>query len=146
MITINNQINLIGNVGVDPEQKGKTKDGNPVTCFAIAQSVSTFDHDTGVRSQQEPQWFKVSCFSNLANRAFLNLKKGDLVLVTGELKARTYKTVEGDKKAGFEVIASDVLKVQRLSSKANITQTTKQNEEAVSGPLFDDWNGEAMES
>ena len=145
MITINNQINVIGNIGVDPEQRGKTKDGLPVICFAIAQSMSGFDHETGEKIQKDPQWFRVSCFSKLASRAQRNLKKGDLVLVTGELKARSYKTEKGEKKGGFEIIAADVLKVQRLRG----TTTPASNpliEEAVSGPALEDWNEEVIES
>jgi single stranded DNA-binding protein len=143
MITINNQINVIGNVGLDPEQRGKTKDGSPVICFAIAQSLSTFDHETGEKTLKDAQWFRVCCFSNLANRAQLNLKKGDLVLVTGELKSRSYKTEKGEKKVGFEIIASDVLKVQRLRGKNNLA-TAPQAEEAIAGPSFEDWNEEVI--
>ncbi len=145
MITINNQINVIGNVGLDPEQRGKTKDGFPVICFAIAQSMSGFDHETGEKIQKDPQWFRVSCFSKLASRAQINLKKGDLVLVTGELKARSYKTEKGEKKAGFEIIASDVLKVQRLRGTTLPTSTTHLDE-VVSGPSTDDWNEEVIGS
>lgn len=145
MITINNQINLIGNLGVDPEQRGKTKDGFPVICFAIAQSMSGFDHETGEKIQKDPQWFRVSCFSKLANRAQLNLKKGDLVLVTGELKARSFKTEKGEKKAGFEIIASDVLKVQRLRG-TTLPASPPLVDEAASGPSFEDWNEEVIGS
>ena len=145
MITINNQINVIGNIGVDPEKRGKTKDGIPVINFAIAQSMSGIDPVTGEKIQKDPQWFRVTCFSNLAARAQLNLKKGDLVLVTGELKARSYKTEKGEKKAGFEIIAADVLKVQRLRGKKN-TDTAPQIDEAVSSPSFEDWDKEVVES
>ena len=143
MITINNQINMIGNIGVDPEQRGKTKDGNPVICFAIAQSMNGIDPQTGEKIQKDPQWFRVSCFSNLATRAQLNLKKGDLVLVTGELKAKSYTTEKGEKRSGFEVIASDILKVQRLRGK-NPPINKTEVDEAVSGPSFEDWNEEVI--
>jgi len=143
MMTINNQINVIGNLGVDPEQRGSTKDGKPVICFPIAQSMGGIDPETGEKIQKDPQWFRVSCFGNLAERALLNIKKGDLVLVTGELKARSYQTEKGEKKAGFEIIASDVLKVQRLRGK-NTPIPKSQVDEAVSGPSFEDWSEEVV--
>lgn len=145
MMTINNQINVIGNLGLEPEERGKTKDGHPVVCFAIAQSMSSINPVTRERIEREAQWFRVSCFSSLATRALSNLKKGDLILVTGELKSNSYTTQKGETRAGYEILASDVLKVQRLRL-PNHKTTSSHEEEAVSGPNFDDWTGEVSQS
>lgn len=145
MMTINNQISVIGNLGLEPEERGKTKEGHPVVCFAIAQSMSSINPVTRERVEREAQWFRVSCFSSLAIRAISNLKKGDLVLVTGELKSNTYTTQKGETRAGYEILAGDVLKVQRLRL-PNQKVSTPQIDEAVSGPNFDDWTPEVTSS
>ncbi len=145
MITINNQINIIGNLGLDPKERGKIKDGHPVVCFAIAQSVSSINPITRERVEREAQWFRVSCFSSLATRAISNLKKGDLVLVTGELKSNSYTTKKGEPRTCYEILASDVLKVERLRL-PNQKVSTLQQDKIVSGPSTDDWTGEVSSS
>lgn len=113
-VNTSNQITLIGNIGEAPALKTKTKTGNSVVGFAIAQSVASRDPDFGEHVQQDPQWFRVVCFGSLGDRVVVNASKGDLVLVSGELKARPYTDKTGAKRLAFEIVASDVLKVERL--------------------------------
>lgn len=110
-----NQITVIGNVGEEPKAKTTTKDGKTVAAFAIAQNVSHIDSESGQRVEGDPQWFRVTCFGSLADRVVLGACKGDLVLVAGEMKTRNYTDKSGSKRMAFEIIASEVLKVERLS-------------------------------
>ncbi len=113
-----NQVQLIGNIGRTPEQSAKTKDGRPVVRFALAQDVSAIDTSTQKLIKKEPQWFQVSCFAGLAERS-LTLTKGDLVLVIGELKSRSYETDAGEKRTSVEIIADHILRVERLRKSPN---------------------------
>ena len=135
-----NQITVIGNVGVAPEIKTKTKAGKDVVAFAIAQNVSAVDPESGERVLREPQWFRVTCFGSLAERVVANARKGDLVFVAGELKARTYSDKAGTKRLAFEIVAGEVLKVERL----RLASEKKVQEPVTPGPIFDEWNGEGV--
>lgn len=135
-----NQISVIGNVGEAPASKTKTKSGKNVVAFAVAQNVMGIDPQSGERVQRDPQWFRVTCFGTLGDRVLANAKKGDLVLVAGELKARSYTDKAGAKRAAFEIVARDVLKVERL----RLPPEAKAADDAASGPTFEDWSGEEV--
>ena len=113
-----NHISIIGNVGEAPESKTTTKSGKNVVAFAIAQNANGIDAESGEWVPREPQWFRVTCFGSLADRVVANARKGDLLLVAGELKARSYSDKAGAKRLAFEIIAAEVLKVERLRSEA----------------------------
>ncbi|MGK5083504.1 single-stranded DNA-binding protein [Bdellovibrionota bacterium FG-1] len=133
-----NQITVIGNVGEAPEARAKTKSGKSVVAFAIAQNVSGVDADSGERVQREPQWFRITCFGSLGDRVVANARKGDLLLVAGELKVSPYTDKAGTKRLAFEIVASDVLKVERLRA----ARDEKTGE--APGPTFDQWTGEGV--
>ena len=141
-----NQITVIGNVGEAPEMKTKTKAGKSVVAFAIAQNVSGVDLESGERLEREPQWFRVTCFGNLGDRVVANAHKGDLLLVAGELNCRTYIDKAGVKRLAFEIVAADVLKVERLraASAGNDHETMLPGAGAPSGPTFEQWTGEGV--
>lgn len=119
-MSIHNQISIIGNVGSPPEHKGKTQAGKSIAGFALAQSATTLNPETQERTWKEPQWFQISCFAGLAEKVCGNLKKGDLILVSGELKARSYTSKTGEKRLSFEITAQDVLRVERLKQQAPV--------------------------
>lgn len=109
-----NQISVIGNVGEPPAVKTTTQAEKNVVSFAIAQNVTGIDQETGARVQRDAQWFRVTCFGGLGDRVLAHAKTGDLVLVVGELKARTYADKTGAKRLAFEIVAGEVLKVEQL--------------------------------
>ena len=119
---IRNQIQLIGNVGRAPEQVARTKDEKPVVRFAIAQDVNGMDAATQRFVKKESQWFQVSCFAAVAERALGSLRKGDLVVVSGELKSRSYQVEGGEKRTSVEIVAQEIFRLERLR-KATATAT-----------------------
>jgi single-strand DNA-binding protein len=138
MSTLNNFVRLIGNVGAAPEARGKTNEGKLIVSFAIAQNVSGLDPKTRERVRKDPQWFHVSCFASLAERVLATLKKGDLIQVTGEMKAKQYKTRNGESRRAFEVIAEDILRIERLRSAEKSDPAESLD---LVAPAFDEWNG-----
>jgi single-strand DNA-binding protein len=111
---IRNQVQIIGNVGRAPTLTAKTKDLKPVVCFAIAQDVNGMDEATQKLVKKDAQWFQVSCFAGLAERTLNSLQKGDLVVVSGELKSRAYQTSTGEKRTSTEIVANEVFRLERL--------------------------------
>jgi single-stranded DNA-binding protein len=108
-----NRIQLIGSVYKAPEQTATTKDLKPVVRFAIAQSFGGMDTATQKGVKKDPQWFPVTCFASIAEKA-LNLNKDDLVLVSGELRSRSYQTNNNEVRTSIEIIARDVFLMRHL--------------------------------
>jgi len=110
------EVQIIGNLGATPEEKGQARDQQPIVSFNIAKNASYIDPKTKQRVKREPEWFQVTCFSRLAARVKASLKKGELVLVSGRLRSRTFQNAAGEKRSAFEIVAQDILRVERLSS------------------------------
>ena len=105
-----NKVMLIGNVGNDPEMRF-TPNGNPVTSFRIATN-RVFNTPEGEK-KQETDWFSVVTWSKLAELCNQYLTKGKLVYVEGRLRTRTWDGTDGQKHSRTEVIANQVIFLDR---------------------------------
>jgi single-strand DNA-binding protein len=101
-----NAVTLMGNTGGDPEVK-YTTDGGAVATFNIAISEKFKTKSSG-ELKERTDWFKVVCFSQLAETIGKWVGKGDKLLVWGSLRKREWTTPEGDKRSSIEVVANRV--------------------------------------
>ena len=85
------KIVIIGNVGRDPELR-MTPNGKPVCEFSVAVNRVTGKADD---RQEQTDWYRVSCWSTLAERAQQMITKGRLVYIEGRFTPRTYTDREG---------------------------------------------------
>jgi single-strand DNA-binding protein len=108
-----NKVMLIGNVGKEPEMRF-TPNGSPVTSFSVATN-RTFNTPDGEK-KQETDWFSVVTWSKLAELCNQYLTKGKLVYVEGRLRNRTWDGTDGQKHFRTEVIASQVLFLDRAGA------------------------------
>ena len=99
------KIIIIGNVGRDPELK-MTPNGRPVCEFSVAVNRITGKSDSGER-QEQTDWYRVSCWQNLADRAQQVVQKGRLVYVEGRFQPRMYTDREGRERTSFDISAND---------------------------------------
>src|SRR5438552_13028939 len=99
------KIVIIGNVGRDPELR-MTPNGRPVCEFSVAVNRVTGRSDGGDR-QEQTDWYRVSCWSTLAERAQQMITKGRLVYVEGRFTPRTYTDREGKERLSLDISASD---------------------------------------
>jgi len=86
---------LIGNIVADPELKF-LESGNAVVSFTVAVK----------KKKGEDTWtsfFDCSAFGSIAENIANSLKKGDRVVLTGELKQRTYEDKSGNKRSAVEL-------------------------------------------
>ena len=104
-----NKVMLIGNLGADPEMK-YTANGSAVTTFRIAVSRS-FGGD-GER-REETEWFTVVTWNKLAELVGQHLQKGRKVFIDGRLTTRSWDGPDGQKRYRTEVIANQVLFLDR---------------------------------
>ena len=100
-------ITVVGNVGAPPRTRVLAS-GAVVTDFRIASTPRRVDKATGAWSDGETIWFGVSCWRLLAENVAASLRTGDRVVVTGSLRAHSWKTEQGEERSGLEVDAQTV--------------------------------------
>ena len=100
-----NKVQLIGNLGNNPEVKEFDK--NRVANFTIATNESYKDKNG--KKVEETQWHNIVAWGNLALLAQNYLHKGKKVVVEGKLRYRTFDGKDGVKHYVTEILAQDIL-------------------------------------
>jgi len=93
---------VVGYLGRDPEMR-YTPTGVPVTSFSMA-TTRKWTNANG-EPQEKTTWFRVTCWRKLAESAAQYLKKGQAVLVEGEIDASAWTDKEGNPRASLELNA-----------------------------------------
>ncbi len=101
-----NRVNLIGNLGQDPELK-TTDNGKKVTRFTLATNDS-YKNSEGQKIE-ETTWHNIVAWNGLAETITKFLKKGREVAVEGKIVYRTYEDKKGVTKNVTEIVLSDLL-------------------------------------
>lgn len=113
MNTLRNKVQLIGNLGQNPEIR-TFDNGKSVARFSLATTDSYRD-STG-KKITETQWHNLVAWGNLAKIAEKYLIKGSEVAVEGKLTHRVYDDKEGKKKYFTEVVISDLVMMRGKST------------------------------
>ena len=107
-----NKVMLIGNLGKDPDIQ--YLEGNiPVSKFPLATTESYKDKNGKLISQTE--WHNVVLWRGLAELAQKYLHKSSLVYVEGRLKTRYWEDRDHNKKAATEIIAENLIMLDKRS-------------------------------
>lgn len=117
---------IVGNVGRDPEMR-YTQGGTAVCDFSVA--VNRKWTDKSGEQREKATWFRISAWDRLAETCNTYVKKGMLVLVTGEVEASAWISQDGEAKATLELTARDV---KFLSTKGDTAASDQ------GGPAADD--------
>ncbi|MEJ5241285.1 MAG: single-stranded DNA-binding protein [Anaerolineales bacterium] len=123
-----NKIQIIGNLGRDPEMR-YTPSGRPVTTFPVAVSRSWNTAD-GER-HTETEWFNVVAWGTLAEVCKQYLSKGQQVYIEGRLKTRRWEDKEGLPRVSVEIIANEMMMLGERRSENNHFQETAIAEEEI---------------
>ncbi len=98
-----NKVQLIGNLGADPEVKTLTG-GNKVVNLSIATSESWKDKDSGEK-RERTEWHRVVIWNEgLGKVAEDYLHKGDKVYIEGQLQTRKWQDQAGEYHYSTEVV------------------------------------------
>jgi len=124
-----NKVMLIGNLGSDPEMRF-TPSGNPVTTFRIATN-RVYNTPEGER-KEETEWFSIVTWSKLAETCNQYLTKGQKVYCEGRIHTRTWDGQDGQKHYRTEIIASQVIFLDKKAAPAN---TDEKGEEIEPGEI-----------
>ncbi len=106
MNAMRNKVQLIGNVGNDPEIK--TFDGGKkVVNFTLATNES-YKNEKGEKVEQT-EWHKITAWGKIADIIEKYVTKGKEIALEGKLTHRSYDDKNGEKRFITEVVANDVL-------------------------------------
>ncbi len=97
------QLIIVGNVGRDPEFK-YLESGIAVCSFSVAVSKVT---GRGEQRKEKTTWFRVTIWRERAETASQLIKKGQRVLLVGEVEARAYTDKDGKPAASLEMTANE---------------------------------------
>ena len=104
-------ISVKGNLGSDPDLKF-SKNNTAYCNFSLAYTPRK--QVNGEWKDGEVSWFKVIVFGTNAEAVADTFRKGDSVLVIGDLEQKTYTDKEGNEKTSLEILAKHVGLVPRL--------------------------------
>jgi len=106
MSTLRNKVQLIGNLGNDPEiinlESGKT-----LAKFSIATNES-YTNNKGEKVT-DTQWHNIVAWGKTAQIIEKYVTKGKEVAIEGKLTSRSYETKEGEKRYITEVVCNELM-------------------------------------
>lgn len=100
-----NKVQLIGNLGLDPETRS-TPEGKQVTRFRMAVN-RVFKNREG-ESIEDTQWFNIEAWSGLAKVIEEYLQSGDRVYIEGRLRTDKYEK-DGETKYFTKVVVHELI-------------------------------------
>ena len=106
MNAMKNKVQLIGNVGQDPEVK-TFEGGKKVASLTIATN-EYYKNEKGEKIE-DTQWHRVTAWGKLADLIEKYVTKGKEIAIEGKLTHRSYDDKEGNKRYITEVVANDIL-------------------------------------
>lgn len=108
MNALKNKVQLMGNLGNDPEVK-KMENGRKMARFSVATNES-YKNAKG-EWVENTQWHNLTAWGSVAENVEKNLFKGTEVLIEGKLVNGNYLDKEGNKKYYTDVHVNDFLLV-----------------------------------
>ncbi|OFY56890.1 MAG: single-stranded DNA-binding protein [Bacteroidetes bacterium RBG_13_46_8] len=114
MNTLRNKVQLIGNLGANPEIRS-FDNGKTVARFSLATTDSY--QDANGKKISETQWHNLVAWGGLAKIIEKYLTKGSEVAVEGKLTHRTYEDKDGNKKYYTEVVLHDMVMLNTRNNK-----------------------------
>ena len=116
-----NKVELIGNLGADPEVKAMPSGGNVVN-LRLATTRRWKDRNTGER-KDATEWHRVVCFNRTADIAAQYLKKGSQVYIEGRLQTRKWQAQDGTDRYSTEVVANSLTMLGKKSTESDTSDT-----------------------
>ena len=106
MSTLRNKVQLIGNLGNDPEIVNLDS-GKKLAKFSIATN-ETYKNNKGERLT-DTQWHNVVAWGKTAKVIENYVTKGKEVAIEGKLTSRSYETKQGEKRYLTEIVCNELL-------------------------------------
>lgn len=123
-----NSVIIAGNLTKDPVFR-QTTTGTPVVNFSVASNRRY--RDSKDNWQEDVCYVGVVAWNKLAESCRDKLKKGNAVLVEGELQSRTFKTEKGDSKTIVEIKARRIQFLNKLPKAEGLEGESAHEEHAT---------------
>lgn len=114
-----NKVSLIGNLGKDPDVQTLEKNIK-VAKFSLA-TTETFKDDNG-QIQSITDWHNIVLWRGLADLTEKYCHKGSLIYIEGKLKTRSYDDKEGHKRYVTEVVAEQIILLDKRNTEGGHEQ------------------------
>lgn len=114
MNALRNKVQLIGNLGMNPEVK-KLDGGSSVAKFTLATNES-YVNKKGDKIENT-QWHNIVAWGKTAELVEQLLAKGKEVMIEGKLTSRSWDDKDGNKRYITEVVANEFLLLSRENKK-----------------------------
>jgi single-strand DNA-binding protein len=106
MNTLRNKVQLIGNVGNDPEIK-IIEGGKKLAKFSIATNEVYYNENK--EKITDTQWHNITAWGKIADVIEGFVTKGKEIAIEGKLTHRSYDDKDGVKRYYTEVVANELL-------------------------------------
>ena len=106
MNSLRNKVQLIGNLGNDPEII-TLESGKKLAKFSLATNESY--KDASGQKVDNVQWHNLVAWNKTADIIEKYVTKGKEVAIEGKLTSRSYETKEGEKRYITEVVVNELL-------------------------------------
>ena len=136
-----NKVILVGNMTADPELK-QTTSGTSVCSFSIAVNRRFTKPEQG---QQTVDFINIVTWRQSAEFVSRYFKKGNPILVCGQLQTRTWTDNQGAKRYATEVVADEVSFVGPATSGAAPAGGSTYTPEAYTTPSFNSASSASFE-
>ena len=136
-----NKVILVGNMTADPELK-QTTSGTSVCSFSIAVNRRFAKADQG---QQNVDFINIVTWRQQAEFVSRYFKKGNPILICGQLQTRSWTDNQGQKRYATEVIADEVTFVGPASSNGVPVGGSSYTPEAYATPSFNSASSASFE-
>lgn len=107
-VRTNNHVELVGNIGAEPESKD-FESGKKLATFSLCTRDRFEDkNESGKMIETQPEWHRIVAWEGLAEQITEKLAKGAFVRVIGKLRTREFTTKEGGKGYRTEIVAREI--------------------------------------
>ena len=102
-----NKVQLIGNVGKDPEVR-YLDSGVAVATFTRATTDRAYTLANGTRVPERTEWHNIVLWRGLAEVAEKYVRKGDKLYIEGKIRSRSYDDQNGIKRYIVEIFGDNM--------------------------------------
>ena len=126
-----NKVQLIGNVGKDPDVR-YLDSGVAVATFTLATTDRAYTLANGTRVPERTEWHNIVLWRGLAEVAEKYVRKGDKLYIEGKIRSRSYDDQNGVKRYVVEIFGDNMEMLSQRSSQN--PSTTAQPQQAPVQP------------
>ncbi len=125
-----NKVQLIGNVGKDPEVR-YLDSGVAVATFTLATTDRAYTLANGTQVPERTEWHNIVLWRGLAETAEKYVHKGDKLYIEGKIRSRSYDDQNGVKRYIVEIFGDNIEMLTPRSAQQGGQQFASQQQPAA---------------